>query len=419
MIIRKMTVNRGDKLLLNRITAEKYFLYFTMLFALLTPIAEKAANTALTASIIVGIFLAIKYNVIFKNIVQEPLIKPLLLLFTILLLTVPFSSNVYGSFRTYLHMLTYVFPFVVFILLRSVKEKYKVNCSYIFHSYLMGCTIAGVYAIYQYMQTKKLYVTSFYDHHVIFASFLETSLPIIAALFMRAPTLKKRLGYLIAGSICLYALILTQARGPWIATLLAFIIVAYHMRKHILINKKFVAIGLIILVVIGFLTMPLYFERARTIVDPTWMSNYHRLLIWESTINMLKDYPLTGIGLGQFFRVYNSEYISPLSLEKTHPHAHNSYLMIGSETGIVALAAFLYLLFQIFTLVLRLLQSTQKDTYVVGYIGIFISVIVSSCVDSFFWASYISKIIWLMLGLIVYEGLDGRYLRNIRGNNHE
>jgi O-antigen ligase len=93
--------------------------------------------------------------------------------------------------------------------------------------------------------------------------------------------------------------------------------------------------------------------------------------------------------------------------------------MIGSETGVVALAAFLYLLFQIFKLVLRLLQSTQKDTYVVGYIGIFISVIVSSCVDSFFWASYISKIIWLMLGLIVYEGLDGRYLRNIRGNNHE
>jgi O-antigen ligase len=389
---------------LNIFTAEKIFLASSLLFAFFTPIAKVPANIAMTISIITGLILARKYHVDFKNLVKEPLIKPLLLFFFMLLVTVPFSVNVFISLHEYLRMLPYVFPFVIFIILKLVKDKFEINVGYIFHAFLCGSLIASIYAIYQYVHTKQLYVTSFFGHHAIFGSYLEMALPIIAVLFLRELSLRKKLIYVLSGMICFIALILTQARGPWIATFAALLTIACIMRIHINVNKKIIIISVTILLASAFLTMPLYLDRAKTITDISWPSNYHRLLIWESTLHMIEDYPATGVGLGQFIIVYNEQYISPLSLERSHPHAHNSYLMLCAESGIGALLAFMYLLLKIGQLLLSLLRSGSKRGYAVAYTGVFVAIIVNSLVDNFFWSPYISKIVWLMLGLVIYEG---------------
>jgi O-antigen ligase len=393
---------------INKFTIEKAFLISSLLFAFLMPIAKVPANIAMTIFIITGLFLAKKYHIDFRNMVSQPLIKPLIVFFSIILVTVPFSINVLKSFHEYVRMLSYVLPFVIFVILKSVKEEMRININFIFDSYLCGCTISGLYAIYQYIHTKQLYVTSFFGHHAIFGSYLETALPIIVVLLLRELSLRKRVVYLFSGVICFIALILTQARGPWIGTLSALLTIACIMRKRIAVNKRIVIVGITIIAAITFLAMPLYVERIKTITDISWPSNYHRLLIWESTLNMIKDYPGTGVGLGQFITVYNEQYISPLSLERWHPHAHNSYLMLCVESGIGALFAFIYLLFRIGQLLLSLLQSKQCSNYVVAYTGVFVAIIINSLVDNFFWSPYVSKMLWLMLGLIVYEGYSAQ-----------
>jgi O-antigen ligase len=57
-----------------------------------------------------------------------------------------------------------------------------------------------------------------------------------------------------------------------------------------------------------------------------------RAVIWEGTVNLVRDYPLTGTGLGTYgaiFQRYRPEEVLSIRFE----HAHNDYLEIISEVG--------------------------------------------------------------------------------------
>jgi O-antigen ligase len=73
-----------------------------------------------------------------------------------------------------------------------------------------------------------------------------------------------------------------------------------------------------------------------------------RWAIWENTIQILKDFPLLGSGLGTFaqiFPMYRSFYFRGLVT-----HAENDFLQLASEVGLVGLGLlailFLFLFFK-------------------------------------------------------------------------
>lgn len=64
-----------------------------------------------------------------------------------------------------------------------------------------------------------------------------------------------------------------------------------------------------------------------------------RMPRWEQTIDLLRDSPLTGLGLGCWALAFHG------SMVITHPsHAHNAYLELYSNTGIVGAIALLFFL---------------------------------------------------------------------------
>lgn len=71
-----------------------------------------------------------------------------------------------------------------------------------------------------------------------------------------------------------------------------------------------------------------------------------RAIIWKSTAEMISDHPVTGTGFGTF-RWSFERYSPPGGMTLTE-HAHNDYLELAAETGImgsaIAAAAFIYLL---------------------------------------------------------------------------
>lgn len=69
-----------------------------------------------------------------------------------------------------------------------------------------------------------------------------------------------------------------------------------------------------------------------------------RLELWQASIVMLQDFPLSGIGLGQFSPVLHALY-SPLLIPPTAqvPHAHNLILEYALELGLFGAAAFVTL----------------------------------------------------------------------------
>ncbi len=80
-------------------------------------------------------------------------------------------------------------------------------------------------------------------------------------------------------------------------------------------------------------------------VEPTpenW-AVVERMANWQAAWNMFMDYPLLGVGVGNFARLY-SDYALPYWKFYPAIHAHNYYLTLLAETGIVGLAAYLALM---------------------------------------------------------------------------
>ncbi len=74
----------------------------------------------------------------------------------------------------------------------------------------------------------------------------------------------------------------------------------------------------------------------------------HRLYIWDTAVNMVRDRPLTGVGIGAFAAVYDAysrhpadpfRHGSPNDQHTGVYHAHQMYVSIAAETGLVGLAA--------------------------------------------------------------------------------
>ena len=59
-------------------------------------------------------------------------------------------------------------------------------------------------------------------------------------------------------------------------------------------------------------------------------SNAERVKNWKQAVEIVKDYPLAGIGLGNY-----SSYIDPASGERSSIYAHNIFLDVSAETGIL------------------------------------------------------------------------------------
>ena len=116
-------------------------------------------------------------------------------------------------------------------------------------------------------------------------------------------------------------------------------------------NRRIAIIGLpavIVFVFAVFVLIPNIRERAFSITDlGRNPSNIERLYIWKTARDIIIDHPVSGIGFRQWrwrFSDYSGKYARSWEFtEAAFHHAHNLYLTVAAETGIVGL--FLYMVF--------------------------------------------------------------------------
>jgi O-antigen ligase len=162
------------------------------------------------------------------------------------------------------------------------------------------------------------------------------------------------LGFIMAVSIAF--MLLTLSRGAWISTLAAvFLLTAIKDRR------MFVVLLIVIFIIPWFLPTNVL-DRAQSIFQITDIDNNaafgDRAWLWLSAWDMISERPLLGAGYGNriFSRIY-PDYIYSKSSGTIFANAHNLYLQILVEMGIVGLAAFLLLLFTAGWQIFRLLRK--------------------------------------------------------------
>lgn len=127
-----------------------------------------------------------------------------------------------------------------------------------------------------------------------------------------------------------------QSRGSWLFNMIMVPIVSlpYVMKRFIHVVAVLVALGGVIW---GFSTQPQYVARFESITNTTTDgSNLGRFEVWTSSINMFKDYPAIGVGIGQWRTKYEESYRLPSENQHLY-HAHNNFIQLLSEVGILGL----------------------------------------------------------------------------------
>jgi len=146
--------------------------------------------------------------------------------------------------------------------------------------------------------------------------------------------------------------------------------------------------------------------RAIEVTDANYAS-LERLAFWQAALDMWRERPWLGIGFGNYQAVY-----SQFSLPKWRMalgHAHNYYLNIAAETGLIGLLAYL-LLWGVATWQTAYILYKAQEPYVkalaLGALGVLVHVSVHNIVDNL-WVHNMFIHIAIVLGLIQSRHIVG------------
>ncbi|STY72056.1 Lipid A core - O-antigen ligase and related enzymes [Megamonas hypermegale] len=245
-------------------------------------------------------------------------------------------------------------------------------------------------------------LTGFSSQHYMFLSGVNLLLlPIIFTLSIHNSTIPKKLKYffLITIIINIPAIIFENTRIVWIAFSIVFpLIIILSLKNKI---KAFLLI--IILFFYSFCCFqlsPYSTARLQTISSTEYhtQNNYERILMWKSATNMFLDHPILGVGLGNYYQEYTSNYQSPLSRENQH-QPHNNFLFTLAESGILGffplLILFIYMYYKALYDIKNIFQILMLSTL--------LSYNINFLTDSVFLVlgplKYLSYIFYLYLGI--------------------
>ncbi|MCS7260566.1 MAG: O-antigen ligase family protein [Anaerolineae bacterium] len=197
-------------------------------------------------------------------------------------------------------------------------------------------------------------------------------------------------------SVALYA---SQSRGAWLGALGALITTSLVRSGRAAILFGFLIAALFVVVMSGAteLLPPGITQRFAEVIPPTQAANIatvevtdanfpviERLAHWQAALDMWRDHLWLGVGLGNYPVVYPlyaiGRWRDPLG------HAHNFYLNVAAETGLVGLLLYGALWGSLFWLGWQAVRTTQgaQRAIAAGILGMLVALSVHHLVDNLF-----------------------------------
>ncbi|HDP69707.1 MAG TPA: tetratricopeptide repeat protein [Actinobacteria bacterium] len=270
-------------------------------------------------------------------------------------------NNFHDSMDSLFLLSSYFFFFWI------VRENFKSKCdvNLIFILVVSIATLLSVYGIYQYLIGFDVLTTYAAERGILIdvqsrvsatlispntlAGFLAIAIPLNIFLILQAPKIWEKVIFLITGGMIGCCFFLTYSRGGLIALSVAMLFMLFFIGKEKRIKLLTVFIILVFLVFSGYLLVQIY-RPSSTIVysgitktSSAKTSFDGRLLLWRGSLNIFKDYPILGSGIGTFASIYPKYQYGGLYSR----HAHNTYLEFLAETGFLGFLLFVSVLFLI------------------------------------------------------------------------
>jgi putative inorganic carbon (hco3(-)) transporter len=132
-----------------------------------------------------------------------------------------------------------------------------------------------------------------------------------------------------------------------------------------------------------------------------------RMHLWESSLQMISDHSLTGVGLDQFLYQYVPRYVHPEAWpERFTSHPHNLFLDSWLSLGIIGVIIVALVGILMFRRVRTALET--EDRLSIAAAGALVTVAIHGMVDQSYFLPELAFSAWLLLILLIPESqLDG------------
>lgn len=307
------------------------------------------------------------------------------------------------SIKIALLMIAFIlFYFVIVNTITSFKQ-----LKVILYVLISVATITAIYGIYQYafgdiysqawldgemFEDIKMRVYSTLENPNVYGEYLLLIIPVIAALLWTEKSFKKKMFLFICLGITGLALILTFSRGCWLGILFAFAVLA------IIIDRRFIFLGIGILCILPFVLPDTIINRFMSIGDMQDSSTSYRVYIWMGTLAMLKDYWLSGVGMG--ITSFNTIYPLYSYNNIVAPHSHNLYLQVLVEYGIVGFITLAGVMYNYFK-ELFISMNKNKNILIGGFVASILGFLLQSMTDHTWYNYRVVLMFWVIIGISI------------------
>ena len=171
----------------------------------------------------------------------------------------------------------------------------------------------------------------------------------------------RRISATIAFILLAFALILGQSRFAIFGVILAlgalsFLLIPAGRWRNVML----VALVLMSAFEIYLVVNPAPSNEVLTARDADSLTT--RLQIWGSALSIIRDHPVSGVGLNMFrANIVRAQYPAPAYGASVLPHAHDELLQVGSDTGIPGLI--LYVLWHAVLIIMLLRIWRTNDSF--------------------------------------------------------
>jgi len=329
------------------------------------------------------------------------------------------SVDMHASFSGIMKLLKYLLIFL--ICSEEIKDMKQIKRIVI--SIAFGAFLIGVDAVWQLAFGKDFirgytlffdsitpdYVmgigrvrTSFGDPNVM-GVYLALVTPLVIGLALFYYRGKKRILILCASFFAFLGIVLTFSRGSALGIYIALIYMGI-VKRH----------KLLIIVLLGVLLLS-PFVMPKSIKD--WAKemhynpiavvfNYERISKYKNALNIIKHHPFVGVGVNTFVLNYGKyKLIEPENATTPESsYAHNIYLHMAVEIGLLGLGVFLWFLFLLFqqgSILYHKLHDEYLRIIALSLLACYVAFLVNGLTETCLYYPRVVIIFWYFIGFLL------------------
>lgn len=208
---------------------------------------------------------------------------------------------------------------------------------------------------------------------------------------------------LLAGGLCIWSFTLARSRGPAVGILFAMLAMLFFSLRG---RQKWLPVILALFITSAGL---LYLNQQSTASSPTGRSATIRLRMyaWSYAWQMFQEKPFTGHGQGGFVlqgdaHASNDVHDDPEVFESRIAHAHNEWLEVMADLGMVGIlliVSALLLTFRAGVIALQASLSGNQRWIIIGLLSTLVGLIADACFGVGLRVSGVPTIYFTVLGL--------------------